>query len=124
MARALELMKFRNPENDYIEEVTFPGLKTLLFGCFYFAAHGMWGVALISAVLAIITGGISWLVFPFVARQVLRKHYLRKGWKQVKPTKEEEGDIRNWQKLENRIAWSVIAITLVACVFMIIELGS
>lgn len=31
-------------------------------------------------VLAILTCGISWLIYPFSAPGILRKHYLQKGW--------------------------------------------
>ena len=29
---------------------------------------------------AIVTGGLSWLVYPFFAKGIMRTHYLRKGW--------------------------------------------
>lgn len=73
-------MRFRNPSNDYVELVSAPGLWCLLFGCFYLAYKGAWGPAVIAAGLAIITLGISWLLFPFFAAGLVRKAYLQKGW--------------------------------------------
>jgi hypothetical protein len=35
-------MVFKNPANQYTEEVSSPGMWVLLFGCFYFAVKGVW----------------------------------------------------------------------------------
>jgi hypothetical protein len=40
--------------------VRHPGLWCLLFGCIYFAVRGVWTHAVASALLAIVTVGISW----------------------------------------------------------------
>jgi hypothetical protein len=76
-------MKFENPQNGYTETVTFAFLWCLLFGCFYFAIKGVWGHALIAFVLALITGGLSWLIYPFFAKGIVAKSYLRRGWSEV-----------------------------------------
>ena len=73
-------MKFRNPTNNYIEEANSPVLCTLLFGCFYFAVKGVWTHAVAALFLAIVTYGLSWLIYPWFASQIMRSHYLRKGW--------------------------------------------
>lgn len=73
-------MKFKNPQNGYIVETNHPGLWTLIFGCFYLAKHGAWGFALIAFVAALLTAGISWLIFPFFGGKIIRDSYLRKGW--------------------------------------------
>lgn len=74
---------FENPSNGYRESIEGAWLWTLLFGCFYFAYRKVWSHALISAVLAVMTLGISWLVYPFFARNILTKYYLREGWHPV-----------------------------------------
>jgi len=33
--------------------------------------------------MAILTIGVSWLIYPFFASSIIRKNYLRKGWTQV-----------------------------------------
>lgn len=76
-------MKFKNPANDYVEEVSTPWLWTLFFGCFYFAVKGVWTHTVVSFFLAVFTSGLSWLVYPFFANGVMRAHYGRKGWKEV-----------------------------------------
>jgi cytochrome b len=77
------MMSFRNPSNDYVEEVSAPAFFTLLFGCIYFAVRGVWTHAIAAFLLAIVTFGFSWLIYPFFAGQIMRTHYLRKGWEQV-----------------------------------------
>lgn len=77
-------MIFVNPANGYRKEVTVPWLWTLLFGFLYFAAHGVWTHAIIGLVLACVTFGVSWLLYPFFASSIIRQHYLGRGWKQLK----------------------------------------
>jgi Zn-dependent protease with chaperone function len=76
-------MKFQNPQNGYIVEINQSGLWTLLFGGFYFIRHGIWTHGLISLVLAFVTYGVSWFIYPFFATKVIRDAYLRKGWNEL-----------------------------------------
>ena len=76
-------MKFKNPANGYIEDSSAPWLWTLLFGGLYFAYKGVWRHLFISFILAILTGLVSWLFYPFFASEIIRKSYLRKGWIEV-----------------------------------------
>ncbi|MGZ8172842.1 MULTISPECIES: hypothetical protein [Methylobacter] len=76
-------MKFKNPTNGYTETVNAAFLWTLLFGTLYFAVRGVWTHVFASAVLAVLTIGVSWLIYPFFASSIIRKNYLRKGWTQV-----------------------------------------
>ena len=76
-------MRFQNPANNYIEEASAPWLWTLLFGGFYFMAKGVWTHAIIGILLAIITAGVSWFIYPFFAGGIIRNHYLKKGWTQL-----------------------------------------
>jgi hypothetical protein len=79
-------VKFRNPTNGYIEEVQFPGLWTFLFGGLYFATKGIWTHFIAGFVLAVCTFGVSWFIYPFFASDIIRSHYLRKGWVEVTDT--------------------------------------
>lgn len=73
-------IRFRNPSNGYIEIVDKPGLWCLLFGCIYLAYKGAWMAAVLAFALVFVTGGLSWLVFPFFARRLVAKSYLQRGW--------------------------------------------
>lgn len=75
-------MRFKNPANGYEETVSRPFLWALLFGPIYFAVKGVWLHAVIALVLAF-TIFVSWLIYPFFARTVIRTHYLRQGWQEV-----------------------------------------
>jgi hypothetical protein len=74
---------FRNPVNNYVEEISIPWLWTLLFGPIYFAIKGIWTHFIAGILLGILTCGISWLFYPFFAKGIIRKHYLRKGWIEI-----------------------------------------
>lgn len=76
-------MKFINPTKNYQEEANSPFLYCLLFGFFYFAYKEVWSHAAISLGAAIVTGGISWFIYPFFAKEAVRKNYLKNGWTQV-----------------------------------------
>lgn len=74
-------MKFKNPQNGYIEELpALAWLWTLLFGAIYFAVRGVWTHAIVGLILAIFTYGISWLIYPFFAKNIIATHYLKTGW--------------------------------------------
>ncbi|MCX6908226.1 MAG: hypothetical protein NTY01_09310 [Verrucomicrobia bacterium] len=78
------MMAFRNPVNGYQETADNPWLGALCFGPFYFMIKGVWTHAILGAVLALASGGLSWLfVYPFCANGIVKRHYLRKGWTQV-----------------------------------------
>ncbi|MBF0418219.1 MAG: hypothetical protein HQL86_08225 [Magnetococcales bacterium] len=77
-------MKFTNKENGYTEEVSsLVWLWVFLFGMFYFVVKGVWRHVFISLVLTMVTFGLAWLVYPFFAKGIMRKHYLRMGWVEV-----------------------------------------
>ncbi len=77
-------MQFQNPNNDYTESVQLPFLWCLMFGTLYFLVKGVWSHAIISLVLAVVTVGISWLLYPFFAKDIMIKSYLKKGWSKLK----------------------------------------
>lgn len=79
-------MRFRNPTNGY--ETRGGGAASILwaflFGPLYFIARGVWSHAVISLVLAVITVGASWLVYPWFAPMLINRHFLRAGWIRVR----------------------------------------
>lgn len=76
-------LKFKNPSNGYVESSSAPWLWTLLFCTLYFLVKGIWTHAIISLILVVVTAGISWLIYPFFARGIVEKSYLKKGWIKV-----------------------------------------
>ena len=71
---------FRHPSSGETVNISDSWAWVLLFGCVYFAVKGVWTHAAASLLLALVTAGFSWLVYPFFARAVLRGHYSAKGW--------------------------------------------
>lgn len=76
-------MRFKNPSNGYVEESSAPGLWCLLFGCFYFAVKGVWRHFVLGFMLGLFTFGLSWFVYPFFAKDIIRQDYMRRGWVEV-----------------------------------------
>lgn len=76
-------MKFKNPINDYEETSSVPFLWCFLFGVFYFIIKGAWAAAILSFIAVMFTGGLAWIVIPFMAKGIVRNAYLRKGWIEV-----------------------------------------
>src|SRR5450830_1301896 len=78
-------MRFQNPANGHIEE--FGGATwvwVLFYGPFYFAYKQMWLQAAIAAVLAVVTGLMSWVLFyPICIKWILRTHFAKAGWKEI-----------------------------------------
>ena len=74
---------FENPMNNYRVTVgTFgPFFWCLLFGPLYFLVKGSLKHFLLSILLAIITLGICWLIYPFFAPGIIRNMYLEKGYR-------------------------------------------
>jgi hypothetical protein len=78
----MDLM-FKNPVNGYIENSPNSWLWCLIFGIFYMIYKQLWVHAIIGVIAALITGGLSWLVYPFFIKKILINNYLSKGWTQV-----------------------------------------
>lgn len=71
----------RHPINGAVEEV-WEGFSwpCLFLGFIWYIYKGMWGWGIIALVLAILTWGISWLVFPFFANEQHAKSLLERGY--------------------------------------------
>lgn len=111
-------MRFKNPANNYVEELTAPWLWTLLFGPLYFASRGVWSHALISLVLALLTAGVSWLIYPFFASVLVQRHYLRSGWVPVPGTQSKP---LNHRPLNKALAVSFVGIGAVFMAAVAVE---
>ena len=76
---------FQNPMNNHSVAVGTigPFIWTLLFGALYFLVKGSLKHFLLSIILAALTVGISWLIYPFFAPRILRNMYLEKGYRQI-----------------------------------------
>jgi len=78
------MITYKNPANDYKESFTkISYLWSFLFGWMYFAYKGSFSWAVISLVMAIFTGGISWFIMPIFTKQIVDKIYMQKGWVKV-----------------------------------------
>jgi hypothetical protein len=103
-------MQFRNPANGYVEEIDGAMLWTFLLGPFYLGFKGLWGWAILGFVAAFFSFGLFWLVLPFFAEGVIRKHFLQKGWVEVesdnpadyieKPKRSAKEEAEHQRKLE------------------------
>lgn len=73
---------YQNPANGYTEKVSTNAswFWCLLFGTLYFMFNGIWKHAIISLFLSLLTGGISWLIYPFFVYGIIDAHYQRLGW--------------------------------------------
>ena len=123
---------YKNPANQYIEKVSYPGILTLFLGCFFFAFRGIWTHFVISLALAVMTFGLSWLIYPFFASGIVKKHYQRNGWTEIPESEVKKADLKSslqelisgififsiiifgiWISTELSIPWYVVFIPLV-----------
>ena len=79
-------MEFKNSQNNYIEEVSSPvsWLWVFMLGPIYWAVQGIWRHAVVHLVLALCTYSIAHFIYPFFTYSIIKKHYLKQGWKEVK----------------------------------------
>lgn len=72
-----------HPKGHGCEQVVSAGFSWPCFFCgfLWFAVKGVWTWAFISFVLAVLTSGISWVVFPFFANDLHQRHLIRKGYR-------------------------------------------
>lgn len=54
--------------------------KSLFFGSFYAAARGDFKGFAIQTIIAILTGGLSWLVVPFKYNKIYLERLISDGW--------------------------------------------
>ncbi len=73
-------MRFRNPANGFIQEFPVPHLSYAVFGMGYLLHFGMWRHVMIMA----LTGGLAYFFYLFAIHEVVREHYLEKGWVELR----------------------------------------
>jgi hypothetical protein len=61
---------------------TYEGFSWPCFfaGGFWYVAKGMWGLGIFGLLLALVSYGLSWLVFPFFANGHYRKSVIKNGY--------------------------------------------
>lgn len=77
-------VKLRNPSNGLTKQcpVGF-SVTTLFFGFFVPVARGWFGYAAISVLVAMVTFGLSWLVYPFIINRHYVRHLIEKGYQPI-----------------------------------------
>ena len=84
-------MKFKNPQNDYVEESWCPWLYALLFCPLYLLFKGIYRHFFLSLIVILVTSWtivvpvLTWIVYTLAAPSIVAESYLRKGWVEVKP---------------------------------------
>lgn len=76
---------FENKQNGYRMEVGRSWLWSLLAGPLYFVYHNAWKYAVIMFVLLGPLLLVPWFIFPFIAKKLIAKSYLERGWEEVDP---------------------------------------
>jgi hypothetical protein len=76
---------FESPANGYRVQVSDRAAFcwTLLFGGLYFLARGSIRHFFIGLILGACTFGISWLIYPFLAANILRAMYYERGYREI-----------------------------------------
>ena len=80
-------MLFQHPITQEIETAStkLSWLWLLCFGIFYFMYKGNWKHVLLYTFFALVSFGISILVYPFLVRDINNAKYLRSGWRPYSP---------------------------------------
>ena len=85
---------FRQPETGRLLDIGKAPKEALVKGPLYFAINKVWKHAIIGAVLAFLTLGISWLVYTVYSERIMRNHLLATGWIAVaKETRDEDANL-------------------------------
>jgi hypothetical protein len=76
-------LRFQNPANGYVEEISHHIEASFWLGPIYFASKGIWLHVILQPLFVIGTLGVGLFIYPFFVPGIIKKHYLRKGWKVV-----------------------------------------
>lgn len=98
--------KFQDPKSKNTTDISNAGVYTFFFGPLYFALKGVWTHAIVSLGVALLTMGFSWLIYPFLSRGIMRKHYASAGWVPLdaEPTPETHVSCPDCKKLVRKEA--------------------
>lgn len=118
-------MKFKNPQNDYVETSSVPFLWALLFGPLYFAFKDILGHFLIFCSLASFMAFkvhtfspiFVWIVYAFLAPSIVKSSYLRRGWVDVKSSQNTDHVFGNIDKINSRDMYFIAAVGLGLWIF-------
>jgi len=108
---------FEDPETGKRVDVGRAAKDALVKGPLYFATHKVWRHAIAGAILAILTVGISWLVYTVYAERIMRAHLLAQGWVPVK--KRERDESGNLVILLVANIWVMVLAVLISYLSMI-----
>jgi hypothetical protein len=73
-----QMMILDNPANRTVQKISnLAYLLVLLSGSFYFAIKGSWTHSIVCAVLAVITFGVTWLIFLCFAPEIRKRLFQR-----------------------------------------------
>lgn len=73
-------MKIKNCNSNDVKEINSCWAWCLLFGGLYFLKHGIALHFIAAILLAVLTCGASWLVYPVFAKDIVLNHYINNGW--------------------------------------------
>ena len=102
--------KAYHPVNGAVEEI-WEGFSwpCLFLGFIWYIYKRMWGWGIIALILAFITWGISWLIFPFFANGQHAKSLLERGYLNEKQWNERKQSGRNSVASESKLMTSSVA---------------
>ena len=74
---------FYHPLQQRYKQVKNPFFNTLFFGPFNFLFEGTISVFALTASFTLMTAGLFWLLWPFVASAIFTHYLAQKGWLQL-----------------------------------------
>lgn len=118
-------MKFKNPQNDYVEDSAWPFVCALLFGPLYFLFKGIYRHFFLSLIVILVTSWtivvpvLTWIVYAFASPSIVAEFYLRKGWVEVKPLPKKTNSFLEKISTINaeQAFFGVVALVLVSMLF-------
>ncbi len=117
---ASEATVFKDPETGQPVDIGRAPKDALVKGPLYFAIHKVWKHAVAGAFLAVLTIGISWLVYTVYAERIMRAHLLAHGWIPIAAETRDEDS--NFVILLAVNIWVVVLMVLLSYVSMIYPL--
>lgn len=104
-----------NPKTKRPLDVGTAPVYSALFGFFYFARHGVWKHAWRGAVLAVVTGGMSWLIYPIYAEGIMRRTLISRNWTAV-PSEDVDRTGGKFIVLMVTLLWTILFCVVVTLV--------
>lgn len=111
---------FKHPRTGRTVDVGAAPVSAALFGFLYFAKHRVWKHFWGELLLAPLTGGISWLVYPIYAERIMRQALISRDWTAV-PSPEIDRTAGQFLVLMVTLVWTMafgVVMTFVATAYM------